>query len=251
MSYLNPSDYNRAIQPASLQQVTGSNMAVLQAAEATAIAEATSYLVQKYDVQGEFAPAQPYDATVAYPANARVTSNTPADDTLYFAPPPCPVFSATKAYQAGDAVFWAGSTYTCQVATPALSSDEALQYATISNMPAHVYPGAGAAGQQYWGSGTPYSVPAGTPLTNTTYWQQGDNRDMQLVTSVLNITLYYLFMRVSPKNMPLQRTKAYTDAVHWLTLAANGQVTPALPPLQPAQGARIRFGGNLKIQNTY
>jgi len=82
-------------------------------------------------------------------------------------------------------------------------------------------------------------------------WTFGDNRDQQLVQYMIDITLYHIHSRISPRNIPDLRVKRYDDAVTWLKMVMEGEVTSSIPVLQPPQGKRIRWGGNVKNVNSY
>lgn len=84
-----------------------------------------------------------------------------------------------------------------------------------------------------------------------TYFAQGDNRNQQMVQYMLDIMIYRIYTRVAPKNIPETRVDNYKAAVLWLQMSANGDITAALTTIQPDQGHRIRFGSNIKQQNSY
>lgn len=251
MSYILSADLIRVIQDANLQQIISSNQSILSGAILAAEAEAKSYLRQKYDIDKEFADTNQWSNAVQYKAGARVYSPT-APNPLYFAALPQPLFNYGGLYKIGDKVFWKDKVYTAKVQTPILDHDTGLQYREIQNIPvANPAPDDPQNGVAYWGVGVAYSIPAGTLLTNTTYWTLGDSRDQQMVLYLIDITLYHVHARIAPRNIPDLRVKRYDDAVNWLKMCARGEVTPALPLLQPAQGNRIRFGGGIRNINTY
>jgi len=80
MSYLIQRDYAKQIQSENLSQVIGSDTGILDMAQLTAIEEAKSYLVQKYDVSQEFKDTNQWDITIAYNATDRVFINATAYD---------------------------------------------------------------------------------------------------------------------------------------------------------------------------
>ena len=171
---------------------------------------------------------------------------------IYNAVYPQPLFSYSTQYAVGDKVYWNGKVYTCLIATQPLSQSSALQYYQYQNLPySNVAPDNVNQGLQYWGSGTAYTVPANIDILNTTYWAYGDNRSQQMVTTVVDITLYHLHSRISPRNIPDLRVKRYDESIKWLIKCAKGEVTPNLPVLQPTQGGRVRYGGNIKQINSY
>ena len=83
------------------------------------------------------------------------------------------------------------------------------------------------------------------------YWKFGDNRNQQLVNYFIDIALYHVHSRISPRNIPDLRVKRYDDAIKWLKMAGRGDITAELPLIQPKQGARVRYGGQVKNINTY
>jgi phage gp36-like protein len=79
----------------------------------------------------------------------------------------------------------------------------------------------------------------------------GTARDPQLLAYIIDIALYHLHSRIAPRNVPELRLTRYENAVAWLKMCAYGDVTPKLAPITPAQGNRIRYGGNTKNTNQY
>lgn len=172
--------------------------------------------------------------------------------TIFFAAYPFPLFTYDTQYALGNKVYWNGAVYTCLIATQPLGQNTTLQYGSYQNLPLlNVAPDNVNNGLQYWGAPTPYTVPALTAITDATKWTMGDNRSQQLVTYLVDITLYHVHSRIAPRNIPDLRIKRYDDACKWLKAVSRGEVTANLPVLQPKQGARIRFGGNIKNVNSY
>ncbi len=94
------------------------------------------------------------------------------------------------------------------------------------------------------------------PGSDITSWQSqtwitGDNRNAQLVACMIWLTIYELSPLISPRNIPVLWQQKYDEHMTWLQMSAEGQVTLEAPEKQPAQGARIRFGGTVKQQNGY
>lgn len=292
MGYLIPKDYNKTIQVENLMQVIGSDMSILCDAEATAVEEAMSHLVQKYDTDTEFMDTPEWDVTVIYFAANRVYLNPPAYVTsqnylvgdyttysgsvyrcttntagtfnlaswsvvtsqyqIYNAKYPAPIFQLNRPYPVGFQVFWKGNLYTSLKQSYVPGHESAIQYGTYENIPfVNYFPDDPISGASFWGTATPYTVPADTDIQNTAYWTKGDNRSQQLKTYVVRMTLYYVHDRISPKNIPELRVKGYDDAVKWLKGAAKGDATAiGLPKLQPTVN-RVRSGGNVKLINRY
>ena len=77
----------------------------------------------------------------------------------------------------------------------------------------------------------------------------GDDRQAQLVSLLVDITLYHLHSRISARNIPDLRVKRYDDAIMWLKMVANGAISPDLPVIAPEQGKRTIWGSNTKKEN--
>ena len=173
--------------------------------------------------------------------------------TIYYAAYPKPFFNYKKTYAVGDEVYYGDRTYTCKQATTIPSHYSQLQAGKYSSTPQmNIFPNDPVYGTRYWTpAGSAYSITAGTALSDTTKWTKADNRDQQMVTYMIDITLYHLHARIAPRNVPQLRIDRYTHAIQWLTAAGQGAINAALPLLQPDQGNRVRWGGNVKNQNSY
>lgn len=290
MAYLIPSDYRQQIQDANLQQIISADPTVLERVALTAESEAKSYLKQKYDVAAEFTDtlvwspsgvynagdrvyltAAPYNPASTYFPNFMATYQGrvyvcgfnnitgPFDSTkwedigllnqIFHVPPPQPLFHFESIYRTGDQVFWKNKVYTALLPSDPIGHAGALEVGQYQNLPYPNREPGTAAGMEQWGAGTSYSTfvrpddPSG--------WSPTDNRDQQLVMYLIDMALYHVHSRIAPRNVPELRTRRYEAAIEWLRMCADGSVTPALPVLQPKTGGRIRFGGNVKLINTY
>lgn len=189
----------------------------------------------------------------------------------YYALFPNQIFNYLAVYSVGSQVFWKDKIYTCKIATQILDHEALLQIGRAeSEQVVNIFPDDPVKGVQYWDAGTSYSVPTNTEISNVNYWVQGDNRDQKLLTICIDIALYHAHSRISPRNIPEFRVHRYIglsedrillagrviyptySALGWLQAAATGlDITPNMPVIQPKTGQRIRFGGNMKNQNTY
>lgn len=190
-----------------------------------------------------------------------------AQYAIYFAvyPPTCtypvtlsdkdgPVFNYKNVYVENDIVFWKNKTYKCARGTSGISHTSLINYYTYANIPhVNVFPDDAINNKngQYWNTATPYSVPAGTRPTNTVYWKLGDNRDKQIVLYMKWLVVDILAPLIAPTNVPDYWCTNAAKAKYELENMANGMSTPDMPVLQPAQGTRVRHGGNVKLKNTY
>ena len=169
---------------------------------------------------------------------------------IFFASYPKPVFNYLELYAKGDQVFWKDKTYTAKKDT--IPTGQNIQYRQVQNIPPpNVFPDDPNNGAIYWGTGTAYSVAAGTLPTDTAKWTKGDNRTQSVLMIVIDITLFHLHSRISPRNIPDLRKDRYTNAIQMLQAFARGEMTAKLPLIQPKSGQRIRYGGNVKMINSY
>jgi phage gp36-like protein len=196
-----------------------------------------------------------------YQCIANVTVEGPFDDTkwkllgqpfdLFYAKYPEQQFSFSGIYKVGDKVFWKDKVYKCIAATANVTPAGQYQYGRYENVPLPNLDPALPQSVTQWTFVYNYNVPAYASVSDTRYWTAGDLRSQQLLAVTVDICLYHLHSRIAPRNIPELRVKRYDDAINWLRMSAEGAITPALPILQPRQGARIRYGGNVKAQNTY
>jgi hypothetical protein len=169
---------------------------------------------------------------------------------IFYATYPKPVFDYMALYRVGDQVFWKDKVYTCQRAS--IDYGDNIQFRVIENIPyPNVFPDDPLNGVIYWGVGTAYSIPAGTLPTDAAKWTAGDNRTQSVLMTVIDICLYHVHSRISPRNIPDLRRDRYMNAVDMLRAFARGEMTAKLPVIQPKRGARIRYGGNIKNVNSY
>lgn len=85
-----------------------------------------------------------------------------------------------------------------------------------------------------------------------TYFAKGDNRNQQMVQYMLDIMIYRIYSRIAPKTIPEERRDNYQIALMWLRDCAKGdEITADIVKKQPPQGGRIRWGSNIKQQNSY
>lgn len=292
MAYLIYNDFKRLIQSDNLSQIIGANYSLLDAEINVAVAEAKSYLRQKYDVANEFDDTPQYgqtthytykqrvyvDATTYNPAtvyglydyvlhegliyyanNAGITGTWDANQWVYLCkqydiytsvlPSGHTEFNLYATYAIGDDVVYKGRQYTALQAssTPTYSIDNVRYENTGVN---NVLPDA-VDGAQYWDDNGAYDF-YNQLLDDSTYWEQTDNRNQQMVNTVVDIALYHVHSRIAPRNIPDLRVKRYDDSISWLKQCAKGDdITADLPLIQPKQGARIRWGGAIKQNNTY
>ena len=173
--------------------------------------------------------------------------------SMFYVTLPYLEFNSNSVYAKGNQVFWKDKVYTCVLPTIIPSHAGELQVGTYNNLPAlNIFPDDSANGVKYWGTGVAYSVAAGTLPTDSTKFTEGDNRNENIVDGCIDIALYRVHKRIAPNNVPDLRVKAYDDCIKWLKdCAVGGFVTLNVPLIQPNQGMRIRWGGEVKRKNNY
>ncbi len=291
MGYLYPTDYNKAIQDVSLQQIISGDRSLLSMGELFARELITSHLVQKYQIDQEFTETAVYNPAAIYKAANRVYLDAAAYNTLstynegnlclqggkvyiciqdisipetftqsnwelignqydlYFVSFPRPVLNIQSYYKRGTQVFWKNHIYTALSDTWTYDHQTLLQFGRTVNIPYRNYfPDDSASGQKQWKDEGEYSVSGEDLLTAFT---KGDNRNQQMVQYAMDIMIYRIYSRVAPKNIPEVRVDNYNIALMWLKGATKGDITANLPKIQPPQGKRIRWGSNIKQQNSY
>lgn len=290
MSYLYINDYKKSIQQINLMQVVGGDFSILMQWQLAAEEKAVSYLTQKYATEVEFTNTSVWDAFKIYGAGDRVYLDaTPyiPDTTytvkslvlqngriyyalqtttgnfdpaawvslgnqydLFYGTYPYPVFNVNEFYKKGTMVFWNGYVYTAQ-SDSAYPNINNIQYGQYRYVPQNNYFPGDPQNYNQWGTGVAFSIPGGTLPTDGVLWTKGDNRGQQMVQTCADLVIFYIHQRISPQNIPVNRTENYRMAVQWLRDAGEGVVTPKLPKRQPNQGNRIRYGGNVQNVNHY
>lgn len=197
---------------------------------ATAFSAVTVYTTGQYVLQSGYV-YKSIAGSAAHAFNSSEWTLICADKTLYYLTLPSNEWSIETTYSIGDTIWYADKEYTCLIANTAIvpSSNIAI-----------------------WGTGTTYSVTGFYP-DNTLYWTQGDNRNQLIVLHLLNITLYWLHMRINARNVPEHRKISYDgngdiknagSALHWLHACSRGDVNADLPEDEPLQGMAIRHGNS-------
>lgn len=277
MSYTRSKDYELYCDTVTLTQVVNADLSLKRLCEYSVEDQIKSYLTQRYDFSkpyGEFTDTDVWAYLTVYKANNRVWLDAtaysaastyalhtlvlysgsvyicitailvaeafaPAKWTLlgsqydlFFVTTPYDPWNFQKNYIPGDLIYYKDKTYTSYIPSINIAPDS--QY-----------------GANYWGTGTAYSVLAGTLPTDTTKWTAGDNRNNYLLQIYITIVVYNMFMKIAPKNIQQTRKDQYEMAIDWLEKAGSGAVTANLPLLVPVQGSSIRWGSEAKNTNIY
>lgn len=271
MGYLILNDYKKLIQTDNLAQIIGSDYSLITQIEQAAQTEVISYLIQKYKTANEFTSSTAWSYSTTYKVKNRVY----LDATAY---------SATATYALHSLTLYGGNVYINTTAVTVAEAFNAAKWALLGAQYAFFYALNPSADWDYytvyvvgdvvtfndkqytalygstslqpdenasiWGAGVAYSITANTLPTNTTYWTAGDNRNPQMVNCMIDIALYHIHSRISPRSIPDLRVKRYDDVIRWLKDCAKGDsITADLEVIQPTQGMRLRMGSVLPKQN--
>ncbi len=219
-SYLTSEDLDSTIKEEQLTQLVRDNLGLVAVSEANAVSWMKDYLGQRYDVAASF-PA--------------IGEWQPGNDYG----PALPVIVPGTVIT-GDNLYYVRDTAT-----------EATSYT-----PLYAYNDAGRLTNYAWHEGQCYQALKNSlgvePGNDTDFpdwelsWRPRDPRDAKLVAFCLDITLFRLFTRVTPRRIPDLRVSLYNQAKEWLTMVRDGSLTPDLPrPIKVADSSdEIRWGSN-------
>jgi phage gp36-like protein len=83
----------------------------------------------------------------------------------------------------------------------------------------------------------------------------GTARNARLVMIMVDIVLYHINSRITPRNIPEIREIRYEQAIDWLKAVVAGRVTPDLPVLIDAATntpvSELKLGSNPKLKHSY
>jgi hypothetical protein len=83
-------------------------------------------------------------------------------------------------------------------------------------------------------------------------WTQGDNRNGDVVASIIHMVLNKIHSIINPRNIPQLRRDNYTEALNWLKNDAQiGQTQVGLPERIEQEGYSIRFGSGEPTTHGY
>lgn len=263
-------DVNSELQPTPQHDKTKSYKA-----GQTVYLNAPDYMANKaYSIGDLFAyQSNIYKVTTAIskePFNPNHSTLIGAQYATYYALTTKPLFDYKNFYTKGDIVFYKDKIYTCQINTQVLDHQAQLNLGITTNTLINIFPDDKAKGVQYWGIGVDYLVLANTEITDTDYWSEGDARDQKLLQVCIDVALYRLHSRISPRNIPELRVKNYMGeaedristkskiiypmycALGWCQNVREGDdITPSMQKIQPDSGQRILSSSNVKNNNFY
>ncbi len=83
----------------------------------------------------------------------------------------------------------------------------------------------------------------------------GTNRNPRIVMVMVDVVLYHIHSRVTPRNIPEIRETRYDQAIEWLKAVNKGSVLPDLPELPDTTNggslSELKLGSNPKLNHIY
>ena len=262
MAFLIKKDFEKHIQKDNLNQILGGNDFYLNECILLSIAEATSYLSQRYYIEKIFNETnQPYDSNkqyriyehiytnlqacknnITYTVNTNVSysgfiykknnnmvgytqGNLPTDPTYWIPQYKNDTIYSTNFYSIP--IFDYSQKYQKNDIVKYYYSAFICKQTSLNIIP--------TPNNDYWDI-YPSSFSSVLP-TDTLSWLEGDNRNEQLKACLIDIALYHLHSRINPRNIPELRKERYDGnspeqkggAIGWLKNVAHGLVNADLP----------------------
>jgi hypothetical protein len=212
--FLKTSDYSSIIQTVDLNQITENTTQNLLDAEAKAISRMRTKLVQRYNVDVELGSSDTaYSASTHYRTKERVLQTT--------------------IYSVKEFGFWEKST-SYVVGNIKCNGDGYVYTCIVNNTNVEL------TNTTYW---TPMT---NVTYTNTTYWQNVDNRYPLFIEIAMDLTLYNLYARINPRNIPTLRMDRNREALDLLDAWASGTDTAEVLEFRnyEQEGYSIRYGSS-------
>jgi hypothetical protein len=208
-------DFETLIQEVNLDEITSSTDRIVNDSIDEAVSEAAGYIRNRYDEDSTFKVVQAYSLTAVYNANDRVFWSPTAYDS-------------TKTYVANDQVSFDIGT------DPEI--DEKIYIANQSVAIGETPSTTPTKWDLKADNNTFYTciatTLAGELPTLTTKFTAGDNREPKLKTVVVDIALYNIHSRITPRDIPEIRQIRYdgagNHAIGWLEKVQKGTITPNL-----------------------
>lgn len=262
MAFLIKKDFEKHIQKDNLDQILGGNDFYLDECILLAIAEATSYLAQRYYIEKIFNETnQPYDSNKQYRIYERIYANFPAwENNITYTVNTNVSYSGfiykknndmvgyTQGNLPTDPTYWIPQYKNDTIYSTNFYSIPIFDYSQKyqKNDIVKYYYSAFICKQtslniiptpnnDYWDIYP--SIFSSVLPTDTLSWLEGDNRNEQLKACLIDIALYHLHSRINPRNIPELRKERYDGnspeqkggAIGWLKNVAHGLVNADLP----------------------
>lgn len=218
--FLLTSDYASIIQTVDLNQITENTAQNLYDSEVKAISRMRTKLVQRYMVDIELGVMTAFNAATHYRTKERILE---AGNVIYSVKE-FDRYVNTTSYTTGDIV--------CDI--------DGYVYAALQDSADKEL-----TNTSYW------EAMVNVLKTDTDYWQQLDNRYPLFVEVAMDLTLYNVYARINPRNIPELRRERNREALDLLDAWASGTDTAEVLEKNTTEqiGFSIRYGSSLAKQN--
>ena len=224
MSFVTINDFEQVIQSSDLDIVLANNDSNITQSIFAAMSEVKSYIRHRYDVDRIFKTTNLFNISATYAVDdlVEITATT---------------YSSLITYAIDTYVSYESDVYRC------------LANGTLDKVPTNT---------SYWtkigkdkGLYVCIAISTAIDVNNRTYWIEAEDQQL-LRTYVIDVTLYHAHCRIQPRNIPEWRIQRRDDAINFLKQIKKGDITMNLPIYSDlAQGQRISYGGNEKMQNYF
>lgn len=273
--FLLTSDYLSIIQTVDLNQIIESNYQNMYDAELKAIARMRTKLAQRYLVDIELGNMGLFSTSAHYKTKGRVIDIV---NSIYSVKK-FDKYVNTSTYITGNIVTDDdGYVYTAIAPSTNVVLSDTIYWEPMVNIP----PTNAPSSTGFWNSATAYivgnvvndtngdfyiSIQNGTNkllsdaaywtlvsvTIDSTYWELADSRYPLFVEIAMDLTLYNLYARINPRNIPELRKERNREALDQLDAWASGTDTAEVLEINTASqtGFSIRYGSASEKQNNF
>lgn len=225
-------DFNTLIDEANVDELTDSNDRLLNDAIDAAVEEVAGYVRHRYDETQVFKVVQDYAAATTFAVDDRVFWSATA-------------WAAASTYASGDVV-------SIDIGTSPVQ-DEKIYQANDTTVAGESPITTPAKWDLLADNNTFYTCDVestGNLPTDTSYFTAGDDRNAKVKQVTVDVTLYNIHSKISPRNIPDVRRVRYDgfgnkndseNAIRWLEKVQKGDIMPDLPAISPNTQSTERF----------
>lgn len=214
-------DFVSNIRDSDLQQLIEANEGLLAEASLVAQTEMEHHLQGRYLVNEIFSPISPYVPGQVYTQGARVILQAAAYDSQ-------------QNYKAGNMVESAGLVYRCIMQHTGQPTSDKNYWAFVAAQDSLFFA----------------KIDTSKALF-TEDWQQGDLRDPLIKKYLIDIAIYHLYCRISPRLIPVYRKELRDQAIMHIEKIGMGKLKTSLPIKEEDQANQLMFGSSSTRQSNY
>jgi hypothetical protein len=227
-------DFQTLIDEDNLNEILDNNDRVLEEAINAAVEKVAGYIRHRYDFDQVFKVVQSFSDIATYAV----------DDRVFWSPA---AYDASSTYALGAIVSYQDNIYECTTAvTVAEPFDPAKWTLRAENNTFY----------------TCTAASTGNLPTDPTYFTAGDNRNALIKEITIDVTLYNIHSKISPRAIPDVRRTRYDgfgnlkegdSAIFTLMQVQKGTITLDLPVIEPVEQntERISYGSTPNTNYSY